>query len=163
LETIILSDQPEADLYDIVYSSLTFHYVEDIPRLFREIHSFLKKGRENGLNGRFIFSIEHPVCTAPTSPGPEWSWVKENGEGQKVWPLNSYGDEGLRLTNWLGTKGVRKYHRTVETYVTALLYTGFALTGLKDWSPSKEDVAGQPEWSIERHRPYFLLISAEAR
>jgi SAM-dependent methyltransferase len=163
LETITLDNGPVAELYDIVYSSLTFHYIEDILRLFRQVHKCLKKGNNDGQNGRFVFSIEHPVCTAPTISEPAWRVIQEDGEDRKVWALNSYGDEGLRLTNWLGMKGVRKYHRTVETYVTALLDSGFVLTGLKDWSPSKEDVAGHPEWEVERHRPYFLLISAEVR
>lgn len=80
-----------------------------------------------------------------------------------MWPLNYYSSEGLRLTSWLGAEGVRKYLCTVETYVTALLENGFVLTGLKDWCPSKERVAGQADWNIERYRPYFLLISAEAK
>jgi SAM-dependent methyltransferase len=163
LETITFDNKPEAGLYDMVYSSLTFHYIEDISRLFREIHTCLKKHKEHGQTGRFIFSIEHPVSTAPTLSGQAWRVIQEEGEDRTVWALNSYGDEGLRLTNWLGTEGVRKYHRTVETYVTALHDSGFVLTGLKDWSPSKEDIAGKPEWKGERHRPYFLLISAEAR
>ncbi|CAG8297341.1 unnamed protein product [Penicillium salamii] len=161
LETIKLSDKPDREAYDMVYSSLTFHYIEDIPRLFREVNASLKRRGVHGKAGRFVFSIEHPVSTAPVSPGPEWKTIQENGKDYKVWPLNSYGDEGLRLTNWLGTAGVRKYHRSVETYITALLDSGFVLTGLKDWSPSEEDVKGQPNWSVERHRPYFLLISAE--
>jgi SAM-dependent methyltransferase len=162
LETITLGNESETGLYDMVYSSLTFHYIEDISRLFREIHACLKKGSQHGRNGRFVFSIEHPVTTAPMHPGPGFRVIEENGENRTIWPLNSYADEGLRLTSWLGTEGVRKYHRSVETYVTALLDVGFTLTGLKDWSPSKEDVEGQPEWSVERNRPFFLLISAEA-
>ncbi|KAJ5960715.1 uncharacterized protein N7479_007865 [Penicillium vulpinum] len=163
LETINLSNQSEKGFYDLVYSSLTLHYIEDIVRLFREIHSCLKKGSNNERRGRLIFSVEHPIGTALVNPGPGFKVIQEAGEDRTIWPLNSYGSEGLRLTSWLGAEGVRKYHRTVETYVTALLENGFVLTGLKDWSPSKEDVAGQPEWRMERHRPYFLLISAEVR
>ena len=161
LNTITLSDISTRGTYDMVYSSLTFHYIEDIRRLFREIHACLKKPSVHNRAGSFVFSIEHPVCTAPILPGPEWKVVQENGENRTVWPLNSYGDEGLRLTNWLGTNGVRKYHRSVETYVMALLDSGFVLTGLKDWSPSEEDIQGRPEWRVERDRPFFLLISAE--
>ncbi|KAF7586835.1 hypothetical protein BBP40_008243 [Aspergillus hancockii] len=166
LETINF-DYNERNLYDLVYSSLTFHYIENFPRLLRQIHNCLRKDRSEsgtGRNGRLIFSVEHPICTAPINPGPAWKVLSDaegQGAGAKIWPLNSYGDEGLRVTSWLGTDGVRKYHRTVETYVTALLENGFILTGLKDWSPSKDDVEAHPEWKDERHRPYFLLISAE--
>ncbi|OQD89456.1 hypothetical protein PENANT_c002G03888 [Penicillium antarcticum] len=162
LERITFSSE-ERDKYDLVHSSLTFHYIQDLGRLLCEIHDSLKKVTATGQRGRLVFSVEHPMCTAPIHPEPDWKVVHDGLEEYKVWPLNSYSDEGLRLTNWLGTEGVRKYHRTTETYVTLLLESGFVLTGLKDWSPSKEDVAGEPAWDIERHRPYFLLISAEVK
>ncbi|KAJ5513817.1 hypothetical protein N7463_003369 [Penicillium fimorum] len=163
LETISLSHRPEQGLYDLVYSSLAFHYIEDIVRLFREIHGCLKKGSAHGRRSRLIFSVEHPIGTALVNLGPGFMVIQDAGEDRIVWPLNSYSSEGLRLSSWLGTDGVRKYHCTVETYVTALLENGFVLTGLKDWCPSKEDVAGQREWRGEGHRPCFLLISAEVR
>ena len=152
--TINLSER-EKKAYDLVYSSLTFHYIEDLARLYREIHASLRKG------GRLVFSVEHPVYSAPIHPGADWKVFQEEEEERKVWPLNSYSDEGWRVSSWLGIDGVRKFHRTVETYVTLLLESGFVLTGLKDWVPSIEDVKEHPEWKDERHRPYFLLISAE--
>lgn len=150
------SQQGEEKMYDLVYSSLTLHYIEDLSRLYREIHSGLKQG------GKFVFSVEHPICSAPVSPGPDWKSIQDEKDGQehKIWPLNKYSDEGWRVTSWLGVGGVRKYHRTVETYVQLLLQNGFTLTGFRDWAPSLEDVAEHPEWKDERHRPYFLLISA---
>lgn len=155
LDEITFSESVKKGTYDLVYSSLTFHYVEDLSRLYREIRASLKQG------GRLVFSVEHPICSAPILPGSNWSSVRENGQEYTVWPLNSYSEEGWRLTSWLGVSGVKKYHRTVETYVTLLLKTGFTVTGLKDWAPSKEDVLDHPEWAHERHRPYFLLISAQ--
>lgn len=155
LDKITFGDSLEKGTYDLVYSSLTFHYVEDLSRLYREIFASLKQG------GRLVFSVEHPICSAPTVAGPDWISVQEGGQDKKVWPLDSYSEEGWRYTSWLGISGVKKYHRTVETYITLLLENGFKLTGMKDWVPSKEDVAEHPEWADERHRPYFLLISAE--
>ncbi|CAI7603013.1 unnamed protein product [Penicillium manginii] len=137
LDKITFRDSSEEGRYDLVYSSLTFHYVEDLSRLYRETFASLKQG--------------------------DWTSVQEGGQEKKVWPLNSYSEEGWRYTSWLGVSGVKKYHRTVETYVTLLLENGFKLTGLKDWVPSKEAVSEHPEWADERHRPYFLLISAEKR
>lgn len=157
IETISLSDETQRGSYDLVYSSLTFHYIEDISRLYREVHASLKNG------GKLVFSVEHPIFSAPVHRGSEWKVFQEADQEIKAWPLNCYSDEGWRVTSWLGVDDVRKYHRTVETYVTLLLESGFTLTGLKDWVPSEEDVAEHPEWEVERHRPYFLLISAEAR
>ncbi|RJE20328.1 Methyltransferase domain protein [Aspergillus sclerotialis] len=156
IESMALSER-ERGSYDVVHSSLTFHYIEDLPRLYREIHAALRKG------GRLVFSVEHPVYSAPVRPGPDWKVFQVDGEEMKAWPLNCYSDEGWRVSSWLGVDGVRKFHRTVESYVTLLLESGFVLTGLKDWVPSMEDVSEHPEWKDERHRPYFLIISAEAR
>lgn len=155
IESITFSDSRERGSYNLVYSSLTFHYVEDLARLYREIHSSLEQ------RGRLVFSVEHPICSAPIRPGPSWKTLQEGDQERKIWPLNCYSDEGWRVTSWLGVDGIRKFHRTVETYVNLLLESGFTLTGFKDWAPSVEDVAKHPEWTDERHRPYFLIISAE--
>ncbi|KAK9250548.1 S-adenosyl-L-methionine-dependent methyltransferase [Lipomyces tetrasporus] len=135
--------------FDIVYSSLTIHYLEDPRRLFGQVYNTLTS------RGRFIFSVEHPIFTAPTDP----SW-KKNADGQVFWPLNAYSQEGPRTTDWLA-KGVRKYHRTLETYISLLLDAGFTLTSLKEWMPSDEDLRDHPEWAEERHRPAFLLVAAQ--
>ncbi|KAJ5260563.1 hypothetical protein N7478_012168 [Penicillium angulare] len=157
IQTIHLADAPEVAPYDLVYSSLTFHYVEDIGKVYQEIHRSLKPG------GTLVFSVEHPVFSAPIRPSPDWLTTVDDGQEVNVWPLNSYSEEGWRISNWLGVNGVRKYHRTVETYICELINNGFMLKGLKEWVPSKEDVATHPEWADERNRPYFLLISASAR
>ncbi|KAK9352174.1 S-adenosyl-L-methionine-dependent methyltransferase [Lipomyces doorenjongii] len=135
--------------FHIVYSSLTIHYLEDTRRLFDQVYRTLIP------HGRFVFSVEHPIFTAPTDP----TW-KKNSDGQVFWPLNAYSQEGPRTTDWLA-KGVRKYHTTLETYVALLLDAGFILKGIKEWMPSDEDLRDHPEWADERHRPAFLLIAAQ--
>jgi SAM-dependent methyltransferase len=49
--------------FDVAYSSLVLHYVEDAARFFAEVRRALVPG------GRFVFSTEHPIYTAPTRPG----------------------------------------------------------------------------------------------
>ncbi len=41
--------------FDIVISSLAFHYIEDFSGLYQKIYRCLVKG------GNFVFSVEHPV------------------------------------------------------------------------------------------------------
>lgn len=141
LETIVL----EKSKYDVAYSSLVLHYFPDIKPFLAEVRKSLKA------NGRFVFSIEHPITTAPESA--EWKW---DGDGKVYWPLNQYMDEGERITEWLAP-GVRKYHRTVETYLTSLIEAGFLITGLREsWSGMEVKKSSEKG---EFHRPYFLLIS----
>ncbi|WP_240635033.1 class I SAM-dependent methyltransferase [Brenneria salicis] len=46
------------NIYDLVVSSLALHYVENYSGICRKVYHALKP------SGYFIFSVEHPVCTA---------------------------------------------------------------------------------------------------
>ncbi len=144
LETLVL---PGA-AFDLVYSSLTVHYIRDFPRFARMVADALEPG------GRLVFSMEHPLYTAPSAPG----WVELGG--RRIWPLDGYLAEGERRTDWLA-KGVVKQHRDIGTVVTALLDAGLVLTHLVEWGPDAAQVAAHPEWAVERERPAFLLVAAE--
>ena len=134
--------------FDLVYSSLALHYVKDLDRLMAQVHRSLVPG------GSLVFSAEHPIYTAPTTPG----WVQD-ASGRKSWPIDGYLDEGPRSTDWLA-KGVIKQHRTVATYLNMLLRLGFALIHVEEWGPSAEQIAAQPALAGERQRPPFLIVSA---
>ena len=136
------------DAYDLVFSSLTLHYLENLERLLAEIHQALLPG------GHLVFSAEHPIYTAPTEPG----WLA-NATGRKIWPVDSYQEEGPRTTDWL-TKGVIKQHRTLGTYLNMLLRLGFTLRHLEEWGPTDAQVADRPSLAEERQRPMFFLVSA---
>jgi ubiquinone/menaquinone biosynthesis C-methylase UbiE len=140
-------DLPEAG-FDLAYSSLALHYIEDLAGLMGKVHRALVPG------GRLVFSCEHPIFTAPTNPG--WSI---GADGRKTWPVDSYLSEGPRRTDWLA-KGVVKQHRTLGTYVNLLLRLGFALAHVEEWGPTYEQIAAHPSWSEERQRPMFLLVAA---
>src|SRR5262249_36156023 len=120
----------------------------DLRDLLATVHRALVPG------GRLVFSVEHPLYTAPSRP----DWVKDDG-GRNTWPVDRYLDEGPRSTNWLAP-GVIKQHRTIASYVNLLLELGFALRQLEEWGPDDSQIAAHPEWSIERDRPPFLLVSA---
>ncbi|KAK1768108.1 S-adenosyl-L-methionine-dependent methyltransferase [Phialemonium atrogriseum] len=142
---------PEGDRgsYDVVFSSLAFHYLEHLPELVGKVHGALKP------KGRLVFSVEHPIFTAPSTQG-----MQVNPEtGRKYWPLDDYQKEGLRVTNWLAN-GVRKQHRTLATYINILLSAGFELTDFHEWHPSPEELAEHPSWDTEIVKPTFLLIGA---
>ena len=123
-------DLPPAS-FDLAYSSLALHYVADLAGLVTAVHRALAAG------GQLIFSVEHPIFTAPAKPG----WTID-ASGAKTWPIDGYLNEGPRRTNWL-TKGVIKQHRTVAGYVNLLLRTGFALTHLEEWGPYRRADRGR--------------------
>jgi SAM-dependent methyltransferase len=135
-----------AAAFELAYSSLTLHYLTELDRFLRRVHDALVPG------GTFTFSAEHPIATAPSRPAFETA-----ADGRTAWPLDRYLDEGPRTTDWLAP-GVVKQHRTIGTYVEALLGAGFTPTRLVEWGPSPEQVAAHPEWAPEVERPPFLLM-----
>jgi SAM-dependent methyltransferase len=140
--------EPAPASFDLVYSSLAFHYVAGLERLISRVHRSLLTG------GGFAFSVEHPIYTAPADPG----WLLGSG-GRKSWPVDGYLCEGPRSTDWL-TRGVIKQHRTLATYINMLLRLGFLLCRVEEWGPTDEQIASRPELADERQRPPFLLVSA---
>jgi SAM-dependent methyltransferase len=140
--------QLPAASFDLVYSSLALHYIEALDRLMATVHRSLVHG------GRLVFSVEHPIYTAPAEPG--WS---VDAAGRKTWPLDGYLEEGPRSTDWL-TRDVIKQHRTIATYLNLLLGLGFAISHVEEWGPTREQIAARPELADERQRPPFLLVAA---
>jgi SAM-dependent methyltransferase len=134
--------------FDLVYSSLALHYVENLRELMSQVHRTLVPG------GRLVFSVEHPIFTAPADP--TWS---VDAAGRKIWPVNGYLDEGPRSTDWLA-KGVIKQHRTLATYINMLVRLGFSISHVEEWAPTEGQIAAQPNWTDERQRPPFLLVAA---
>ncbi|WP_342641507.1 class I SAM-dependent methyltransferase [Rhodoligotrophos ferricapiens] len=137
--------------FELAYSSLALHYVENLGRLFATVHQALVPG------GQFVFSIEHPIYMAPREP----RWLVD-GQGRMTWPLDSYQIEGPRRTNWLA-EGVLKQHRTMGTTLNLLIQHGFSISHVNEWGPTDEQIAAEPELAEERERPTFLIIAAERR
>jgi SAM-dependent methyltransferase len=151
--TYALADLEQVELperaFDLVYSSLAFHYLENLDRLLAQVHRALAPG------GRLVCSVEHPIYTAPDQPG----WLSGPG-GRKRWPVDSYQAEGPRSTDWLA-KGVIKHHRKLATYLGLLLRLGFTLRQIDEWGPTEQQIAAQPSLAEERERPMFVLLAAD--
>jgi SAM-dependent methyltransferase len=134
--------------FDLAVSSLALHYVEDYAGVVRRVFAALRPG------GRFLFSVEHPMCTAyPVG------WVKDPQGTKTHWPVDRYRPEGPRATRWF-VDGVVKYHRTIETYVGQLLDAGFVLAHLGEPMPTPEALTARPKLASDVRRPPFLLLMA---
>lgn len=130
------------DAYDVVISRLALHYLEDIESVFRSIHQTLKP------NGRFVFSVEHPVITSTLQPsGTRTNWVVDN-----------YFNEGYREQQWLGGT-VHKYHRTIEDYFNAMQEAGFIVEQLRESKPVREHFASDDTYERRCRIPLFLFLA----
>ena len=105
--------------------------------------------------GAFVFSVEHPMMTARA----EQDWRTDRDGKRLHWPVDDYNDEGARQTNWLGSPVV-KYHRTIASYVNALLAAGLELKHLAEPVPDAVFLAAYAQLADEARRPPFLLVKA---
>lgn len=138
-----------AGQFDVVLSSLAIHYVEHFDDLCHKVHHCLTEG------GKFILSVEHPMFTSRAEQ--DWHY---GSQGERLhWPVDNYQDEGLRQARFLETDVV-KYHRTVATYMNALINAGFVINKVSEPQPTQEALDKYPEMRDETRRPIFLLLAA---
>lgn len=140
-----------AESFDIVISSLAFHYVKDFRALAKEVSRWIRP------NGRFVFSVEHPVFTAHGTQ--DWYYDKEGTILH--YPVDRYFYEGQRDAVFLG-EHVVKYHRTLTTYLNTLLENGFELRNIIEPQPP-EDMLSIPGMADEMRRPMMLIVSAQKK
>lgn len=133
---------------DLVFSSLTLHYVKDLDRLLATIAQSLTPG------GSLVLSVEHPILSAPTTQEFDTS-----ATGERFWKLDNYLIEGERVRTWF-VDGVVKRHRTVATYVNSVVGSGLTIERIVEWGPTADGVEARPELADDLHRPWFLLVSA---
>lgn len=136
--------------FDLIVSSLAFHYVEDYKTLISRISKWIKP------NGYLVFSTEHPVVLSNKSQS---GWVKDSDQNILHWPIDNYGEEGLRSQFW-GIDGVIKYHRKLSTLLNTLIQNGLTVEEIVEPESTPEGLEQMPKLLNERRRPSFLLIKA---
>lgn len=136
--------------FDLVVSSLAFHYVEDYKTLISRISKWIKP------NGYLVFSTEHPIVL---SNKIQSGWVKDSDQNILHWPIDNYGEEGLRNQFW-GIDGVIKYHRKLSTLLNTLIQNGLAIEEIVEPESNLEGLEKMPKLINERRRPSFILIKA---
>lgn len=140
----------KAGEFDVVISSLAFHYVADFNTTCQKVQHCLKPG------GAFVFSVEHPIFTAIAAQ--DWHYDKT---GKRLhWPVDDYQRQGFRNTRFLG-HDVVKYHRTLAAYINTLIDNGFRIAQIAEPEPSAEALKKFLEMKDENRRPMFLLVRAE--
>lgn len=134
--------------YDVVFSSLAVHYIEDFKTFVKSVYEILSPG------GYFIFSQEHPLTTAPISGS---GWSRDEDGTVLHYNLTDYSRCGKRSTTWI-VDGVEKYHRTFSEIINALCSAGFTVEKMLEPVPPREVVERDKRWEKDFHKPNFLLI-----
>ena len=134
------------ETYDLAVSYIVMVDIFDYESSIRAAHRVLKPG------GRFIVCTIHPIRLARQPIG----WIKL-GDKKLFYPVDDYTYEGPREWTWWGRKFVN-VHRTLSSYVSAFLESGFILKGISEPTPSPEQFATHPEWEDEYRVPNFIIF-----
>lgn len=137
--------------FDLIYSSLAFHYIEDFSGFAKNMYSVLNSG------GWLLFSQEHPIPMA-TVDGKGHFNFDENGE-RVSYTFSDYHREGKRVISWF-VDGVVKYHRTFGSIMTALAEAGFVINTVEEPLPEKWALEKLPSLNREFIKPNYLIVKA---
>jgi len=137
--------------FDVVYSSLAIHYVEDFDTLAQSVYCLLNEG------GCFLFSQEHPIMTATADGLGHWN-RDENGR-KASYTFSNYGQQGKREMNWI-IDGVIKFHRTLGSIITSLARAGFIIDTVLEPTPEPWAIEKNPNIIKEFLKPNFLIVRA---
>ncbi len=138
--------------FDIVYSSLAFHYVKDFDLLLKNIYSLLKP------NGILVFSQESPINTAIIEKSKMENRIEI--EGKRYYLISDYNNEGLRSFKWNEVE-VFKYHRTYASIVNSLIENNFKILRMEDSIASEEAVKKLNKLKYQKDKPYFTFVKAQ--
>lgn len=126
--------------FDLVFSSLVMHYIEDIGRLFAEFARLLRPG------GWFIFSTHHPQDDFQRHPGNYFvtELVSDQWKG--------FGEEPVTITF---------YRRPLSAITDALAKAHFIIERLTEAQPTADFRQADPQrYEKASRRPTFLCVRA---
>ena len=118
-----------------------FDYVSSIRAAYR----VLKPG------GRFIVCNLHPIRMSNPN-----GWIRQ-GARRLFYPVDNYTDEGPREFDWWWGRPFVNMHRTLSSYISAFLESGFVLDALREPTPSAEQLAANPGFDDLFRAPNFII------
>jgi SAM-dependent methyltransferase len=133
------------DSVDGATAALSLNNIDDLDAALRSIRRVLRP------NGFLTFTVPHPSFGAPGS-----ETIATSDGLRRV--AGNYFAEGLwRSAHPHSVRRAGNYHRTISTYLTAVLDHGFTLRSCREPAPSD---AVRTEAPHRLGLPPFLLVSA---
>ena len=140
--------------FDVVISSLAFHYIEDYDRLIKDIYELLNE------NGLLIFSQEHPLSTGTILNDACNSSSKLKLGNKEYKLLSDYNINGPRVVNWLdGT--YTKYHRNFSYLINGLINNNYKICKIVEPIASEDNIKINPKYKNQLNMPYFMIVVAK--
>ncbi len=140
-----------ADSIDLVFSAFAFGYVEDLNRVFRQVHRVLKVGAP------LVFSLPHPAYHLLDENSSSSSSASSEAGGPGI--RRSYFDRRPVTSKWGGVSATTYHHTFADLYM-GLLRSSYRV----DLVVEPEPAAGAPRspWWREsmEYVPPALIIRA---
>lgn len=143
------------DRFDLVVSSLAFHYIKDYDKLLSDIYNLLND------NGCLVFSMEHPIADCIILDDKINSNHINIGN-RKFTLVSDYNREGLRVHHWNGCD-VNKYFRNFSTIINGLIKNGFIIDEINECKPTEEMIKKNKKYENQYDSPYFLFVKAHKK
>jgi ubiquinone/menaquinone biosynthesis C-methylase UbiE len=149
------------DSFDLAYSSLAIHYVDDWTQPLKEAHRVLRQG------GQYIFSCGHPIDTAlerTTEDDVKYARLgkKIDLETKKRTIFGDYlvaQDDGVQpVKGLLGEIEIIVYHRTFSKMIEQIRAAGFAIEKVVEPQPTEGMKAADPDMFEQLTKiPTFMI------
>ena len=131
-----------ADSVDLAFSAYAFGYVEDLNRVFRQVHRVLREGAP------LVFSLPHPT----------WSMIDEDSAEPLV-VRRSYFDRSPIEYEREGARFVEYRHSLEETF-SGLLRAGYRVDTVLEPAPLATGPRSHHWRDVFRHVPRTLIVRA---
>ncbi|MGN4128232.1 class I SAM-dependent methyltransferase [Lysinibacillus sphaericus] len=135
--------------YDIIVSNMVLQDLENYEAALSEMYRLLQQG------GSFIFSILHPCFVTPNS-----GWVRNEQVNKQYWKVQRYFYEGVYDQRFPidSDEKVVFYHRTLTSYLKAIIKVGFTVEDVIEPMPSKEMLGKYPQFEEDLHCADFIVF-----
>ncbi len=145
------------DSYDLIYSSLMMHYINDWVKPLKKIYSLLKP------KSKFLFSTHNPVSYAGefTKKGDLrtqlFGYRELNNNIVKVY--GDYKKERLIKDIWFGDFKVNYYHRPMSSLLNDIAQTDFKITKCLEPQMTVEAKKNyKSDYIIQSKIPLFIIF-----
>jgi SAM-dependent methyltransferase len=132
-----------ADSIDLVFSSYSFGYVDDLNRVFRQVHRVLKRGAP------LVFSLPHP----------SYDMIDDDDADTPLLIRRSYFDRSPIDYEWNGIK-FTDYHHTISDLYMGLNRTGYRVDVMIEPEPTPSGPRSIFWREAFRYVPRTLIIRA---
>jgi hypothetical protein len=105
--------------------------------------------------GLFVFSILHTCFVTPGS-----GWVKSDSGEKLYWKVDRYFYEGVYEQAFSADRSDRPllFHRTLTSYVDAIVKAGFRIEAMVEPRPSEEMLKKHPSFAEDLRCADFLVF-----